>query len=64
MNKLIDIIIFVVVLALLWWAFTTILGALTLPAVFETIATVVFVVAAVLAFLDYFRSGTWFWTRR
>ena len=64
MNKLIDLIIFIVVLAVLWWALTTVLSALALPAAIETVATVLFVVVAVFAAIDYFRSGTWFWSRR
>jgi hypothetical protein len=63
MNKLIDLIIFIMVVAILWWALTTILAALAVPSVFQTIAVVVFILIAVIAFLDYFRSGRWFWNR-
>jgi hypothetical protein len=63
MNKLIDLIVFIIVVAVLWWALTTVLAAFAVPQIFVTIATVTFVLIAVISFLDYFRSGTWFWRR-
>ncbi len=63
MNRLVDLIVFIIVVAVLWWALSTVLAALTVPAPFNTLAVVAFVVIAVLAVADYFRSGTWFWRR-
>lgn len=63
MNKIIDLIVFIIVAAVLWWALQTVLTALAVPTPFATIAVVAFVLIAVLSFLDYFRSGTWFFTR-
>lgn len=63
MNKLVELIVFVIVLAVLWWALTTVLVALAVPTPWDTIAVVTFVVVAVFAFLDYFRTGTWFWRK-
>lgn len=63
MNRLVSLIVFIIVVAVLWWALTTILAALGVPEPFQTIAVVAFVVIAVLSFLDYFNSGTW-WFRR
>jgi hypothetical protein len=63
MGKLIDLIIFIIVVGLLWWALNMILTALLVPDPWRTIAIVVFVVLAVFAAIDYFRSGTW-WFRR
>ena len=64
MNKLASLIVFIIVVAVLWWALTTILAALGVPQPWDTIAVVAFVVVAVIAFADFFNSGTWFWARR
>ncbi len=64
MNKLVLLIVFIIVVAVLWWALTTILAALNVPSPWDTIAVVAFVVIAVFAFIDYFTTGSWFWTRK
>ena len=63
MNRLLDLIVFIIVVAVLWWALTQVLAVLTVPAPFDTLAVVAFVVLAVLAIADYFRGGQWFWKR-
>lgn len=63
MNKLVGLIVFVIVGAVLWWALTTVLAVLAVPTLVSTLATVAFVVIAVLIFADYMMSGTWFWAR-
>lgn len=63
MNKLFELIIFIAVVAVLWWALSTVLVALAVPAPWNTLAVVAFVVIAVFSFLDHYRSGTWFWSR-
>ena len=63
MDKLVGLIVFVVVGAVLWWALTTVLGVLALPAIVSTLAVVAFVVILVLIVADYLMSGTWFWKR-
>lgn len=64
MGRLLDLIIFIVVVAVLWWALSSVLAALNVPSPFDTLAVVLFVVLAVLAGVDYLRGGAWFWTRR
>lgn len=63
MNRIVDLIVFIIVVAVLWWALNAVLAALAIPEPFTTIVVVVFVLISVLSFLDYFRSGTWFWRR-
>jgi uncharacterized membrane protein YwzB len=63
MNRILDLIVFIIVAAVLWWALTAVLTALAVPAPFSTLAVVAFVVLAVLSIADYFRSGTWFFRR-
>lgn len=63
MNKLISLIVFIVVGAVLWWALTTVLGVLALPTIVSTLAVVAFVVILVLVAADYLMSGSWFWRR-
>lgn len=63
MNKLVDLIVFVIVVAVLWWALNTVLGVLGVPTPWSTLAVVAFVVIAVLAFADYIKSGAWFWVK-
>lgn len=63
-NRLIDLVAFVIVVAVMWWALNAVLVALAVPAPFGTLAVVAFIVIAVLSGLDYLRAGTWFWTRR
>ena len=63
MNRLLDLIIFIIVVAVLWWALKAVLTALNVPSPFDTLAIVAFVVLAVLAGVDYLRGGTWFWRR-
>lgn len=63
MNKLLDLIIFIIIVAVLWWALSAVLVALNVPAPFSTLAVVAFVVIAVLAVADYLRGGNWFWKK-
>lgn len=63
MNKLVALLVFIVVIAVLWWALTQILAVLTVPAPFATIAVVAFVVIAVLMGADYMLNGSWWWRR-
>jgi hypothetical protein len=63
MNKLIDLIIFVIGVAFLWWVLTQLLVILAVPTMFAQLATLAFIVIAVLTALDSMRSGTWFWRR-
>lgn len=63
MNKLVSLVVFIIVGAVLWWALNTVLGVLGLPAIFTTLAVVAFVVIAVLTIADYILNGTWFWRR-
>lgn len=63
MNKLVQLIVFVVVGAVLWWALNQVLAVLALPAIVSTLAVVAFVVILVLAIADYMTNGTWFWKR-
>lgn len=63
MNKLVGLIVFIVVGAVLWWALTEVLAVLALPAIVETLAIVAFVVIIVLVIADYIMSGSWFWKR-
>jgi hypothetical protein len=64
MNRLVDLIVFIIVVAVLWWALSTVLAALRVPAPFDTLAVVAFVVIAVLSFVNYLSAGAWWWTRR
>ncbi len=63
MGKLVDLIVFIVVAAVLWWALQQVLGVLALPAIASTLAVVAFVVILVLAIADFISHGTWFWKR-
>lgn len=63
MGRLLDLIIFIIVVALLWWALTTVLVALSIQEPFVTIAVVLFIVIAVISFIDHLRTGVWFWRR-
>lgn len=63
MNKLVGLLVFIVVGAVLWWALTQILAVVALPAIVSTLAVVAFVVILVLMAADYLMNGTWFWTR-
>ena len=63
MGKLLDLIIFIIVVGVLWWALGAVLAALNVPEPFNTLAVVAFIVIAVLAAVDYLRGGTWFWRR-
>jgi uncharacterized membrane protein YwzB len=63
MGKLLDLVIFVIVVAVLWWALTAVLAALNVVEPFSTLAVVAFIVIAVFAAIDYLRGGTWFWRK-
>lgn len=63
MNKLVALIVFIVVGAVLWWALKEVLGVLELSAMVNTLAVVAFVVILVLIAADYLISGSWFWRR-
>ena len=63
MNKLLDLVVFIIVVCVLWWALNAVLSALGVPAPFDTLAVVAFVVIAVLAGVDYLRGGVWFFKR-
>lgn len=64
MGKAVDLIIFIIVVAALWWALTTILAVLAIASPFDVLAKVAFVLIAVFAGADYFRNGSWFFARR
>lgn len=63
MNKLVDLVIFVVVAGVLWWALQAVLAAFHIGEPISTLVVVAFVVIAVLALVDYVRGGTWFFRR-
>lgn len=63
MNKLVTLIVFVVVIGVLWWALSQVLLAFAVPAPWNTLAVVAFVLIAVLSVADYFLSGSFFWKR-
>lgn len=63
MNKLVALIVFIVVGAVLWWALNMVLSVLALPAIVSTLAVVAFVVILVLVAADYLMNGNWFWRR-
>jgi len=63
MNRIVSLIFFIILVAVLWWALTTVLTVLGVPATFVTIAEVIFVLLAVFAAFDYVNSGNWFFTR-
>ena len=50
--NIIGILIGVVVVALLWWALTTLLGAFAVPSQVQAVVTVIFVVLVVLWLLS------------
>lgn len=57
------LIVFVVLIAVLWWALSQVLMVLNVGEPFSTLAVVAFVVIAVFTIVDYFSSGSWFWRR-
>jgi len=63
MNRIVALIFFLIIFAVLWWALNTVIAALALPAIVATLATVAFVLIAVFTAYDYLTSGTFFWTR-
>lgn len=64
MSSLVQLIIFIILVAVCWWALKTVLPLLGFPSNVDTIIVVLFVVIAVLAAANYLWSGgNWFWRR-
>lgn len=62
MGRLLDLIIAVIVIAVCWWAFTSILAVIPIAAWLKQVVYVLGVLITVFAVIDYFKNGVW-WKR-